>query len=54
MRRASYLGDAIDYDIAVNGQVLVAVETDPSRMVIRPVGSTVGLDWHEDCIHVLP
>jgi len=54
VKRASYLGDAIDYDIEVNGQILTAVETDPSRMMIHPVGSTVGLDWHEDCIHVLP
>jgi iron(III) transport system ATP-binding protein len=54
VRRASYLGDSIDYDIEVNGQVLMVVETDPSRMVIHPVGSSVGLDWHQECVHVLP
>ncbi len=54
VRRAAYLGDSIDYDIEVNGQLLTAVETDPSRMVIHPEGSTVELELREDCIHVLP
>jgi len=53
--RAAYLGDSIDYDIQVaDGQILTAVETDPSRMTLYPEGSTVGLDFREDCIHVLP
>jgi iron(III) transport system ATP-binding protein len=54
VRRASYLGDTIDYDVEVNGQLLTAVETDPTRVVIHPEGSTVGLEFHESCIHVLP
>lgn len=54
VRRAAYLGDSIDYDIEIDGQLLAAVETDPTRMVVYPAGSEVGLDFHEDCIHVLP
>jgi iron(III) transport system ATP-binding protein len=54
IRRAAYLGDAIDYDVEVNGQLLTAVETDPRRMVVHAEGSMVGIDFHEDCIHVLP
>jgi iron(III) transport system ATP-binding protein len=54
VRRAAYLGDSIDYDIEVNGQLLTAVETNPSRMVIYPEGSTVELELRQDCIHVLP
>jgi iron(III) transport system ATP-binding protein len=54
VRRASYLGDAIDYDIEVDGHLLTAVETDPTRMVVHPVGDRVGLGFYEDCIHVLP
>jgi len=54
VRRAFYLGDTIDYDIEVNGQLLTAVETDPTRMVIHPEGSQVGLEFYEGCIHVLP
>jgi iron(III) transport system ATP-binding protein len=54
VRRAAYLGDSIDYDVEVNGQLLTAVETDPRRTVIHSEGSTVELDFHQDCIHVLP
>jgi ABC-type Fe3+/spermidine/putrescine transport system ATPase subunit len=42
--RVSYLGDTIDY----------AHETDPTRMMIYPVDSVVGLSFNEDCICVLP
>jgi hypothetical protein len=54
VRRASYLGDAVDYDIEVNGQLLTVVENDPTRIVIHTEGSQVQLGLHEDCIHVLP
>jgi iron(III) transport system ATP-binding protein len=54
VRRASYLGDTVDYEIEANGQLLTAVETDPSVTVIHPEGSAVGIDFHIDCIHVLP
>jgi iron(III) transport system ATP-binding protein len=59
VRRAAYLGDRIDYDIAVcgdevNGQVLMAVENDPSHLELHPEGSTVELSFSEDCIHILP
>ncbi|MBN1877509.1 MAG: TOBE domain-containing protein, partial [Anaerolineae bacterium] len=61
VRRTAYLGDRIDYDVAVccgdvevNGQVLMAVETDPSHLELHPEGSTVELSFSEDCIHILP
>jgi iron(III) transport system ATP-binding protein len=54
VRRASYLGDAIDYDIEVDGQLLTAVETDPARVVVHPVGEQVGFTFYQDGIHVLP
>jgi len=54
VRRAAYLGDSIDYDIEVNGQVLTAVETDPSHLRLYPEGNEVSLTFSEDCIHILP
>ncbi len=61
VRRAAYLGDRIDYDVAVrcgdvevNGQTLTAVETDPSHLELHPEGSAVELSFSEDCIHILP
>ncbi len=54
VRRASYLGDMIDYDVEVNGNLLTVVDTDPTRLVIHPEGSTVELALFEECIHLLP
>jgi iron(III) transport system ATP-binding protein len=54
VRRASYLGNMIDYDIEVGGQVLTAAETDPRHTTIYPEGAQVGVSLLEDCIHVLP
>ncbi len=54
VRRVSYLGDTVDYDIEVNGQLLTVVETDPTRMVVHPEDAKVGLEFYQDCIHVLP
>jgi iron(III) transport system ATP-binding protein len=54
VRRATYLGDVIDYDIEVEGLLLTATETDPTRMVIYPEGSEVELAFRDDFVHVLP
>jgi iron(III) transport system ATP-binding protein len=54
VRRASYLGNMIDYDVEVSGQLLTAVETDPRRTTIFPEGATVGVNLLADCIHILP
>jgi iron(III) transport system ATP-binding protein len=54
VRRASYLGNMIDYDIEVGGQLLSVAETDPRRMTLYAEGAQVGVDLLLDCIHVLP
>ena len=55
VRRASFLGNIVDYDVEVNGQLVTAVENDPRRMTsIYPEGSQVKLDFIADCIHILP
>ena len=54
VRRAAYLGNSIDYDVEVNGQVLTAIETDPSHLQLHPEGSAVELIFSQDCIHILP
>ena len=53
IHRASYLGNTIDYDVQVNGQLLSVVETHPARMVIHAEGSEVGLHFYEAGFHVL-
>jgi len=54
IRRASYLGDCIDYDVEVNGQIISGVENDPLRLDIQPEGTEIGVGFNVDCIHVLP
>lgn len=54
VRRMAYLGNTIEYDVAVNGQMLTVTETDPARASLYPEGSPVGLTFFEEGIHVLP
>jgi iron(III) transport system ATP-binding protein len=55
VRRASYLGNLVDYDVEVGGQLLTAVENDPRQMsTIYTEGTEVDLDLMVDCIHILP
>jgi iron(III) transport system ATP-binding protein len=54
VRRASYLGNLVDYDIDVGGQLLTVVDTHPGQTNIYSEGETVGLNLLSDCIHILP
>jgi iron(III) transport system ATP-binding protein len=54
VRRATYLGNIIEYDVEVAGELLALVENDPRRATVHPEGTTVGLRLLEDCLYVLP
>ena len=54
IRRAAYLGDVIEYDVEVNGELLTGVETDPYVMEMFPVGEMVTVGYAEGCLQVLP
>ncbi len=54
VRRATYLGNVIEYDIDVSGQLLALVEHDPRHITIHAEGRTVGVRFLEDCLYVLP
>jgi iron(III) transport system ATP-binding protein len=54
VRRAAYLGDSIDYDLEIGGQLLTAVENDPLQLRLFPEGTEVGVDFCAECIHVIP
>jgi len=54
VRRAAYLGNVIEYDVEVNGQLLALAERDPRRATIHPEGQAVKLRLLEDCLYVLP
>jgi iron(III) transport system ATP-binding protein len=54
IRRAVYLGDVIEYDVEVCGQLLTGLETDPYVMELFPEGEQVTVGCAEGCIQVLP
>ncbi len=54
IRRAVYLGDVIEYDVEVSGQLITGLETDPYVMELFPVGEQVTVGFAEGCIQVLP
>jgi len=54
IRRAVYLGNVIEYDVEVSGQLLTGLETDPYVMELFPVGEQVTVGCAEGCIQVLP
>jgi iron(III) transport system ATP-binding protein len=53
VRRATYLGSAIDYEIEVGGKLLVIQETNPEHLDIYEEGAQVGVSILESCVHVL-
>jgi iron(III) transport system ATP-binding protein len=54
VRRATYLGNVIEYEVEVGGQALALIERDPRRTEIHPEGQAVKLQFLEDCLYVLP
>lgn len=54
IRRSVYLGDMIEYDVEVGGQLITGVETDPYVMDRFPEGENVTIGFAEGCIQVLP
>ncbi len=54
VRRATYLGHTIEYDVEVAGQLLSLVEHDPRHHTIHPEGQPVRVRFLEDCLYVLP
>jgi len=54
IRRSVYLGDVIEYDVEVNGQLITGLESDPYVMDLFTEGEQVTVGFAEGCIQVLP
>jgi iron(III) transport system ATP-binding protein len=53
VRRSAYLGNVIEYDLEVAGQLLAVIERDPRRATIHDEGETVPVRLLEDCLYVM-
>jgi iron(III) transport system ATP-binding protein len=53
VRRATYLGSAVDYEVEIAGQLLVIQDTDPTRPQVFAEGELVGVSMMAGCVHVL-
>lgn len=54
IRRAVFLGDVIEYDVEIAGQLITGLETDPNVVSLFPEGEMVSVGFAEGCIQVLP
>ena len=52
--QAMYLGSEIEYIVHLGDQRLVVVETDPRASQIFAEGETVGIDFIDETLHLLP
>ncbi|MCZ7570164.1 MAG: ABC transporter ATP-binding protein [Ardenticatenaceae bacterium] len=54
IRRTTYLGPTVEYDVEVAGELLSVVDTDPLRPEIYPEGRTVGVAFLNEALYLLP
>ncbi len=54
MRRSAYLGNVVEYDLEIAGQLLTVAEHDPRHGQVHPEGATVPVRLLEDVLYVLP
>ena len=54
VRRSTYLGNVVEYDIEAAGQLLALVDYDPRHTTVYSEGESVRLRFLEDCLYVLP
>jgi len=53
IRRAVFLGDVIEYDVEIQGQLITGLESDPHVMELFPEGEQVTVGFAEGCIQAL-
>lgn len=54
VKRSVYLGDCIEYDIDVSGNLLTGIENDPNVLEMFPEGENVTIGIAENCVQILP
>jgi ABC-type Fe3+/spermidine/putrescine transport system ATPase subunit len=54
VRRSTYLGELIEYDLEIDGQLLIATESDVVRAEVYPEGKQITISFHKDAVYCLP
>ncbi len=54
VRRSTYLGSQVEYDLEVAGQLLIAVESDVMRAEVYSEGQTLDIGFYEESLYCLP
>jgi len=54
VRRSTYLGELIEYDLEIDGQLLIATESDVSRTEVYSEGAQIHVSFHKDAVYCLP
>ena len=54
VKRSTYLGSQVEYDIEIAGQTLIAVESDPRHVIVIPSGTSVAVRFLTEALYVLP
>ena len=54
VRRSTYLGELIEYDLEIAGQLLIATESDVVRAEVYPEGKSITIAFHKDAVYCLP
>ena len=53
VKRAIYLGNAVEYEIEIEKKTIVITDTNPKRMKLYASGTPVGFDLHQELLHLL-
>ena len=54
VRRSAFLGNAVEYDLEIGGELITVADHDPGHGHVHPEGSQVAVRLREDALYVLP
>jgi iron(III) transport system ATP-binding protein len=54
VRRATYLGPVVEYDVALGDVLINALDADPLRKAIYEPDNEVGVEFLDECLYLLP